>query len=140
MELIWSRSCHSESTTDILLSPEWEKNQGAKVGRSVRERAGMFIAEFRRLQKLLSISPVSTLGLEYLCFPFYHRRFPPRPPLSLSPDLSPSFAFHRLITNCTCSLTPKVQRFRTPGGKIPVPPPSLPFSFKRSTGISQESK
>ena len=46
-------------------------------------------------------------------------------PLSLSADLSPPFAFHWLITNCTCSLTPKVQRFRTPGGKIPVPPPSF---------------
>ena len=43
------------SRTDILFPSEWEKWQG---GRRAGGRAGMFMAEFRRLQKLLSISPV----------------------------------------------------------------------------------
>ena len=127
MELIWSRSCHSESTTDILLSPEWERRQGAKVGRSVSERACLLLnsGDCRNSSPFLP-SPPS--GLNICAFLFITGdSLPARPrPLSLSPDLSPPFAFHRLITNCTCSLTPKVQRFRTPGGKIPVPlPPSL---------------
>ena len=125
MELIWSRSCHSESTTDILLSPEWEKRQGAKVGRSVSERACLLLnsGDCRNSSPFLP-SPPS--GLNICAFLFITGDSLLARPLSLSPDLSPPFAFHRLITNCTCSLTPKVQRFRTPGGKIPVPlPPSL---------------
>ena len=118
-----------------------EAKGGRTTGAGRRGRACLWLnsGDCRNSSQFLQSSPICSLslpsGLNICAFLFItaDSSLPARylsHPISLS---SPPFAFHRLITNCTCSLTPKSndsgpkRRNSFSPSLRPFPPPRHPM-------------